>query len=368
MPVLRRRPRSARRGAGGKGRLGLRRPCPCEGAISEREAEARKRAALAAKEEAARREKALARAGILRPTRSSRRCGRAPQWRPRRPDSSPSGRASPPRPRPSSRAAWPAMTSPACSSGPRAARPAATWRATSRRSASRPPSRGRRRRRARRLQPRHEVDPADALGALPGLVDDLVALALEEGLDRAHRLFLHVVHVLLLRLLRPALWRALRRVSRMQRGRAVKGGSEVGRGYRNLPTSVFRVVRARSAWGEEPEKVSRPLQAACRRATLRVQGEPGRVSDRRGAGVRHGIGRGRRGFRAWDAARRRLLGSRGDWRRRRGGDNGAFPSRGAAVRIGTAFPAPLAADMRTGSPAARWFSMRNGYGAARHVC
>lgn len=47
---------------------------------------------------------------------------------------------------------------------------------------------------------RHEVDPADALGALPGLVDDLLALALEEGLDRAHRLFLHVVHVLLLRL------------------------------------------------------------------------------------------------------------------------------------------------------------------------
>lgn len=36
-------------------------PCPCEGATSEREAEARRRAALAAKEEAARREKALAR-------------------------------------------------------------------------------------------------------------------------------------------------------------------------------------------------------------------------------------------------------------------------------------------------------------------
>lgn len=80
----------------------------------------------------------------------------------------------------------------------------------------------------------------------------------------------------------------------MQRGRAGKGGSEVGRGCRNLPTSVFRVVRARSAWGEEPEKVSRPLRAACRRATLRVQGAPGRVSGRRGGGVRHGIRRGRR--------------------------------------------------------------------------
>lgn len=80
----------------------------------------------------------------------------------------------------------------------------------------------------------------------------------------------------------------------MQRGRACKGGSEVGRGYRNLPTAVFRVVRARSAWGEEPEKVSRPLLAARRRATLRVQGAPGRVSSRRGGGVRHGIRRGRR--------------------------------------------------------------------------
>lgn len=41
-------------------------PCPCEGAASEREAEARRRAALAAKEEAALREKALSRAGIPR--------------------------------------------------------------------------------------------------------------------------------------------------------------------------------------------------------------------------------------------------------------------------------------------------------------
>lgn len=41
-------------------------PCPCEGAARERQAEARRRAALAAKEEAARREKALARAGIPR--------------------------------------------------------------------------------------------------------------------------------------------------------------------------------------------------------------------------------------------------------------------------------------------------------------
>ena len=121
-----------------------------------------------------------------------------------------------------------------------------------------------------------------------------------------HRVKEYAVHV------KQPLWRALRRVSRMQRGRAGKGGSEVGRGYRNLPTSVFRVVRARSAWGEELEKVSRPLLAARRRATLRVQGAPGRVSSRRGGGVRYGIRHGRRGFRTWDAICRRLLGrSRG---------------------------------------------------------
>ena len=50
-----------------------------------------------------------------------------------------------------------------------------------------------------------------------------------------------------------------------------------------------------------------------------------------------------------------------------GEDGGGLPSRGASVRNGTAFPAPLAADMRTGPPAAMWLSMRNGYGAARHV-
>lgn len=41
-------------------------PCPCEGAARERESEERRRASLAAKEEAARREKALSRAGIPR--------------------------------------------------------------------------------------------------------------------------------------------------------------------------------------------------------------------------------------------------------------------------------------------------------------
>ena len=125
----------------------------------------------------------------------------------------------------------------------------------------------------------------------------------------------------------------------MQRGRAVKGGSEVGHRNRSLPTAVFRVVRARSAWGEELEKVSRPLLAACRRATLRVQGAPGRVSDRRGGGVRHGIGHGRRGFRTWDAICRRLLGrSRGLRRDVAWRTEARF--RVAALRSGTGRPLP----------------------------
>ena len=154
----------------------------------------------------------------------------------------------------------------------------------------------------------------------------------------------------------------------MQRGRAGKGGSEVGRGYRNLPTSVFRVVRARSAWGEEPEKVSRPLRAACRRATLRVQGAPGRVFGSKG-----------RRRAAWNRAWAPGLPDMGCdlsaiagalarvTSGRRVEDGGAFPSRGAATLIGTASPVPLAADVRTRSLAVRLFVARNGYGAARHV-
>lgn len=73
-------------------------------------------------------------------------------------------------------------------------------------------------------------------------------------------------------------------------------------------------------------------------------------------------------LRAWDAICRRLLGrSRGFTSGRRVEDGGAFPSRGAATLIGTASPVPLTADMRTGPPAARWLSARNGYRAAQHV-
>ena len=75
--------------------------------------------------------------------------------------------------------------------------------------------------------------------------------------------------------------------------------SEVERGCRSLPTSVFCVVRARSAWGEEPEKVSRPLWDACRRATLRVQGAPGgfRVGGAEAYGMESNVGA--EALRAW---------------------------------------------------------------------
>ena len=79
-------------------------------------------------------------------------------------------------------------------------------------------------------------------------------------------------------------------------------------------------------------------------------------------------GMGAEALRIWDEDRRRLQGlSGGLTAERRGEDGGGLPSRGASVRNGTAFPAPLAADMRTGPLAARGFSAWNGYGAAQHV-
>lgn len=80
-------------------------------------------------------------------------------------------------------------------------------------------------------------------------------------------------------------------------------------------------------------------------------------------------GVGAEALRAWDATRRRLLGSRGGV----GDDVAAGTAAGSRVVVPrhesgrTTFPAPLAADMRTGSLAARWFPLRNGYGGAQHV-
>lgn len=114
--------------------------------------------------------------------------------------------------------------------------------------------------------------------------------------------------------------------------------------------------------------MSRPLRAARRRATLRVQGVPGgfRIGGAQACDMESGMGAG--ALRAWDAGPpavvRVLKGIGGDIA---AADDCASSRLDAAVRTGTAFPAPPAADMRTESLAARWPSMRNGYGTARHV-
>lgn len=131
----------------------------------------------------------------------------------------------------------------------------------------------------------------------------------------------------------------------------------------------FFALFARGAHGaKNPKKCRGPCWPPAGVRPCASKERRGGYSDRRGGGVRYGIGHGRRGFRTWDAICRRLLGrSRGFTSGRRVKDGGAFPSRGAATLIGTASPVPLTADMRTGPLVARRLSMRNGYGAAQHV-
>lgn len=83
----------------------------------------------------------------------------------------------------------------------------------------------------------------------------------------------------------------------MQRGRAGKGGSEVGRGCRNLPTSVFRVVRARSAWGEEPEKCRGPCgpPAGVRPCASKERRGGFRIGGAQACGMESGMGAGASG-------------------------------------------------------------------------
>lgn len=66
----------------------------------------------------------------------------------------------------------------------------------------------------------------------------------------------------------------------------------------------------------------RPCASKERRGGFRIGGAEA-------CGMESGVGA--ETLRAWDATRRRLLDSRGDWRRRRCGDGDGFPSRGAAA-------------------------------------
>ena len=116
----------------------------------------------------------------------------------------------------------------------------------------------------------------------------------------------------------------------------------------------FFALFARAAHGaKNPKKCRGPCgpPAGVRPCASKERRDGFRVGGAEACDMEPGMGVG--ALRAWDAARRRLLGSRGDWRRQRGGGGGEFPSRGASVRNGTAFPAPLAADVRTGPLAAR---------------
>ena len=130
----------------------------------------------------------------------------------------------------------------------------------------------------------------------------------------------------------------------------------------------FFALFARAAHGaKNPKKCRGPCgpPAGVRPCASKERRGGFQIGGAEACGMESGVGA--ETLRAWDAARRRLLGSRGDWRRCRGEDGGGFPNRGASVRNGTAFPVPLADDMRTRSPAARWLSTWSGYGAARHV-
>ena len=110
--------------------------------------------------------------------------------------------------------------------------------------------------------------------------------------------------------------------------------------------------------GRRTRKVSRPLRAARRRATLRVQGAPGRVSGRRGAGVRHGIGHGRRGFRAWDATLSAVAGALAGFYvgTSRRGRRRVSESRRRGPESGRPFPRRSRPDMRTELSTAAWLS------------
>ncbi len=151
--------------------------------------------------------------------------------------------------------------------------------------------------------------------------------------------------------------------------RACRQGRKRSRAWKEKsPDGSFSRCSRAERMGEELEKVSRPLLAARRRATLRVQGAPGRVSGRRGGGVRHGIGRGRRNPPGMGCGPSAVAGALAGFYvgtsrrgRRRVSESRCHGSNRDSLSR------PLAAGMRTELSTAAWLSARNGYGAARHV-
>lgn len=89
----------------------------------------------------------------------------------------------------------------------------------------------------------------------------------------------------------------------------------------------FFALFAHGAHGaKNPKKCRGPCGAPAGVRPCASKERRGGHSDQRGAGVRHGIEHGRRGFRAWDAIRRRLTGrSRGFTSGRRGSGRKRIP-------------------------------------------
>ena len=131
----------------------------------------------------------------------------------------------------------------------------------------------------------------------------------------------------------------------------------------------FFALFARGAHGaKNPKKCRGPCgwPAGVRPCASKERRGGFRVGGAQTCGMESGMVAG--ALRAWGAARRRQRGRlRGLASAPSRRERGRVPESGASVRNGAAFPAPLAADMRTGPLAARWFSARKGYGAARHV-
>ncbi|BDE96988.1 hypothetical protein CE91St30_23210 [Raoultibacter timonensis] len=94
----------------------------------------------------------------------------------------------------------------------------------------------------------------------------------------------------------------------------------------------FFALFARGAHGaKNPKKCRAPCGelAGVRPCASKERRGGFRIGGAQTCGMESGMGA--RALRAWDATRRRLLGSHGDWRRRRCGDGSGFPSRGAAA-------------------------------------
>ena len=136
-----------------------------------------------------------------------------------------------------------------------------------------------------------------------------------------------------------------------------------------IPRRQFFALFARAAHGaKNPKKCRGPCWPPAGVRPCASKERRGGVSDQRGAGVRHGIGHGRRGFRTWDAARRRLQGrsrelAAASRRGRRRVPESRRPGMSRDGRLSRAACGRCAHEI----PGGEAFVARNGYGAARHV-